>query len=119
MARLSESGGAYGGKQKQPRELRVSALLASIAASTNSRTIRPKFEDLGAGEHDRCRGVTDWSLATKVIEMDKNDLRRAGMLAMFLVLVFTAPQWLNARDEKVSSYSAPWIYPSLQPSQHQ
>jgi hypothetical protein len=50
--------------------------------------------------------------------MNTNDLKRAGLLAMLILLVGAAPQWLNPANQHVSNYDAPWIYPSLSPSSH-
>jgi hypothetical protein len=48
--------------------------------------------------------------------MDKEDLRRAALLTMLVLLVYTAPQWLYPHQARASSYEAPWIYPGLEPA---
>jgi hypothetical protein len=47
--------------------------------------------------------------------MDKEDFRKAAMLIMLLLLVYTAPQWMAPGKAQTSAYEAPWIYPGLEP----
>jgi hypothetical protein len=47
--------------------------------------------------------------------MSKADIRRATMMVLFVLLAYTAPQWLAPGHAQVSAYEAPWIYPSLEP----
>jgi hypothetical protein len=48
--------------------------------------------------------------------MDSGDLKKAAMLVMLLLLVLTAPRWLNPENRQVSNYDAPWVYPGLDPT---
>lgn len=50
--------------------------------------------------------------------MDSKDLKRAGLLVMLVMLVSTAPQWLNPANQHASTYDAPWVYPALSPESH-
>jgi hypothetical protein len=47
--------------------------------------------------------------------VEKEDLKRVWMAVMFLMLVATAPNWINAEAQHPSGYEAPWVYPSLEP----
>lgn len=51
--------------------------------------------------------------------MDAKDLKRLATAAMFLLLLATAPNWLQTGNAKVSAYQAPWIYPGNMPNQGQ
>jgi hypothetical protein len=50
--------------------------------------------------------------------MSPEDLRRAAMLIMLVMLIYTAPQWLSPHQAKAATYDAPWIYPGQDPAVH-
>jgi hypothetical protein len=70
-------------------------------------------------EHETQQGVSQCALDYQVEPMNAlnaQDVKRAAMLVMLLMLVYTAPQWLLSPGQaKTSSYEAPWIYPGLEP----
>jgi hypothetical protein len=48
--------------------------------------------------------------------VDNQDIKRAVMLVMLGLLVYTAPQWLFTKEQpRQAAYDAPWIYPGLLP----
>jgi hypothetical protein len=49
--------------------------------------------------------------------MDKVVLKRVWTGVMLILLVATAPQWMQSGAAKASAYEAPWIYPGLEPHQ--
>lgn len=47
--------------------------------------------------------------------MTVKDLKVAWLAIMLCMLTMTAPEWLNPDSRHLSQYSAPWVYPGLQP----
>jgi hypothetical protein len=67
--------------------------------------------DLATGRAESAKG---WAL---MMELDKETVKRFWTAVMLLLLVVTAPQWMQPGAAKISAYEAPWVYPGLMPPQ--